>query len=101
MRDLSERDEIREAHPGDTGTAAHIERLMGERENAAAYAQDERVTQIDEQLATFGYSPRQVRAARKAEAQKRAAAAKDEDSGDARKQAPTGRQAAQGKQSKS
>ena len=98
MRDLPERDEIRAAHAGDTGIAGHVERLMGERENAEAYGQDDRVSQIDEQLAGFGHTAAQVRAARKAAAEKKAAA-EDEGQSEARKQAPAERKAPQEKQS--
>src|SRR5689334_3690054 len=95
MRDLSERDEIREKYADRPGIGGLVEHLMGERENAEAYGQDELAGQLDEQLARFGYAPARVRAARKAAAEKKAAG----DEKAARKQAPAERQAPQDKQS--
>lgn len=89
MRDLSERDEIREKHADRTGVGAHVERLMGERENAEAYGQKDRVAELDEQLAGFGY---QAARARKAAAEK----APEEEP---RKQAPAQRRSPQERQS--
>ena len=97
MRDLSERDEIREQFADRPGTGGQVEHLMGERENAEAYGQDGLVEQLDEQLAGLGYSPASVRAARKAAAEKQAADKGGEKA--ARKQAPAERKTPQDKQS--
>jgi hypothetical protein len=94
MRDLPERDEIREKYADRPGISGQVEHLMGERENAEAYGQDELVAQLDEQLAGFGHTPASVRAARKAAAEK---AAGDEKA--ARKQAPAERKAPADRQS--
>lgn len=92
MRDLSERDEIREKYADRAGVGGQVERLMGERENAEAYGHDERVGQLDEQLGGFGYQPAK---ARKAAAEKKAA----ERQAEARKQAPQERKPPQDRQS--
>jgi hypothetical protein len=95
MRDLSERDEIREKYADRPGISGQVEHLMGERENAEAYGQDELAGQLDEQLlAGFGYVPAAARA-RKAAAEKQAAG----DEKAARKQAPAERKAPADRQS--
>jgi hypothetical protein len=101
MRDLPERDEIREKYAGRPGISGQVEHLMGERENAEAYGQDELAGQLDEQLlAGFGYVPAAARA-RKAAAEKQAAEAGkgEEIAKAARKQAPAERKAPADKQS--
>lgn len=80
MRDLSERDEIREKYADRTGFGHLVEQRMGERENAAAYGQDDRVEQLDAQLKTLGYEPGE---SRKKAAEERKAAAGEEKPGQA------------------
>ena len=94
MRDLSERDEIREQHADRTGVGHHVERLLGERENAEAYGQDDRVKELDAALEGFGYKASRER---KAAAEKKAA--EDEKQPEPRSQPPAQRRSPQERQS--
>lgn len=89
MRDLSERDAIREKHAGRPGISGQVERLMGERENAEAYGQSGRVAELDEQLAGFGYQA----------ARARKAASEEKSPEGARRQPPAQRRSPQERQS--
>lgn len=93
MRDLSERDEIREKFADRTGVGAQVERLMGERENAEAYGQDDRVKELDVALEGFGYKASR---ARKAAAEEKAAGEKQPEP---RSQPPAQRRSPQERQS--
>lgn len=101
MQDKDEQQRIREKYAAEPGTGHHVERVMGERENALAYGQDGTVERTEAELEALGYKPGQrggAAEARKAAAEKDTGPGKGDEKAGPRSQPPAERKTQQAAQ---
>ena len=102
MRDTDERDQVRKQYADQPGVGHHVERTLGELENAEAYGDEVRARTLRGELDGFGHRSReQVAGERRAAAEAETSEGDGDDEGEAkqaRRQPPAGRTASPAKQ---